>query len=400
MRDSIFASLLDMLDKRGVGDAARALGQPEQAVSRGMETSIAALLGGVASKSQDPGALQRVLDTVPEKTDVSWSQMASGLANPASSAMTAGKSMLSSLFGGKESAVVSGISGASGLGVGTASTLLSIAAPVVMGFLARRVRGGMSINSLGATLQQESGIIRNALPASLSELFWPRTVVTEKVRDVSPVVAQSVQREETSGSGAGWITALAIAALGFGLLWFLTHRKPAVTAYLIPPVGEANRLAIPTPVLPSVQVPCALPAGLSLTPGGVESRLLDFVRTPGDNSLSTTWFTADKLRFNTGSANLQPSSQEELSNIAAVMKGCSNVHLLVAGYTDNVGSSEGNKKLSQRRADAVMAQLVAKGVSRDRFSTEGYGEQDPVATNSTEEGRAENRRVAMRVTQK
>ncbi len=395
MPDSIFASLLNMLDKRSVGEAAHALGQPEQTVTRGMETSVAALLGGMASKSQDPGALQKVLDIVPEKTgDLSWSQMIGGLTNPASTAMTAGKRMLSTLFGGKETAVVNGIGGASGLNSVAVSTLLSMAAPVVMGFLAKKVRGGMSIGSLGNTLQQESGIIRNALPASLSELFWPSATVTE--RDISPVVAQTVQRES---SGAGWLAALAIAALGLGLLWFLTHRKPTESAYLYVPTGEANRIATP-PVATPVKTPCTIPSDLNLRAGGIESQLLEFVRNPAGNSLTTTWFTADDLRFDTGSARLRPSSEAELSNIAEVLKGCSNVHLLIAGYTDNVGAAEANMQLSKNRANAVMSELVAKGVPEDRFSAEGYGEEDPVATNETAQGRAENRRIAMRVTQK
>ncbi len=398
MSDSIFASLLNTLDRRTVGDVAHALGQPEESVSRGMETSIASLLGGMASKSQDSGTLQKVLDTVSGAGgDFSWSQMAGSLAAPSSSAMTAGKRVLSTLFGSKENAVVNGISRAAGLTTpGSALTMLSMAAPVVMSFLTKRLRdGGMNINSLGALLQRESGTIQNALPAGMSELFWPATTKTATTvkEEVSPVVAQAVQRER---SGSGWLAALAIAALGLGLLWFLTHARKPTTQVTSAPMGTANRMEEP----PTVNTACRLPSGVNLPADGVASRLLGYVQGPGDVAAGTTWFNADELRFNTGDATLRAGSQEQLNNIGEVMKSCPNVHLTIAGYTDNVGDEAGNARLSKNRASAVRSQLVADGVSSDRLSIEGYGQQNPVADNSTAEGRAENRRVALQVTQK
>jgi K(+)-stimulated pyrophosphate-energized sodium pump len=74
--------------------------------------------------------------------------------------------------------------------------------------------------------------------------------------------------------------------------------------------------------------------------------------------------------------------------------------MTVVGYTDNVGSSEQNRQLSQARANAVVVELVRKGTSAERLTAEGYGERDPVAGNSTEEGRAQNRRVSIGVSQK
>ncbi len=135
MSDSLFGSLLSMLDKNTVGEVANALGQPEHSVARGMESSIAALLGGMASKSGDPGALRSVLDTVPASAGtVSWSQIAGSIA-PGSSLMAAGRQALSTLFGSGETAVTSEIGRESGLPSSTASSLLAMAAPVVMSFL-------------------------------------------------------------------------------------------------------------------------------------------------------------------------------------------------------------------------------------------------------------------------
>jgi outer membrane protein OmpA-like peptidoglycan-associated protein len=72
----------------------------------------------------------------------------------------------------------------------------------------------------------------------------------------------------------------------------------------------------------------------------------------------------------------------------------------LGGYTDNTGDPQANLTLSQQRADTVMADLVKLGVDASRMKAEGYGQEHPVADNSTEEGRAKNRRIDIRVTGK
>jgi OOP family OmpA-OmpF porin len=67
----------------------------------------------------------------------------------------------------------------------------------------------------------------------------------------------------------------------------------------------------------------------------------------------------------------------------------------VSGFTDNVGAADMNLELSQKRADTVMATLVRKGIATDRLTAKGYGEANPIADNSSEEGRAQNRRVSV-----
>jgi outer membrane protein OmpA-like peptidoglycan-associated protein len=139
---------------------------------------------------------------------------------------------------------------------------------------------------------------------------------------------------------------------------------------------------------------------LNIPQNGVEARLLAFIQDPSKGVDLVTWFDFDRLLFNTDSATLRPESQEQLANIAAILKAYPNVHIKIGGYTDNTGDPQRNLRLSQDRADAVMADLIALGVSRDRLEAQGYGDQFPVADNSTAEGRAKNRRVSMRVTQK
>ena len=97
---------------------------------------------------------------------------------------------------------------------------------------------------------------------------------------------------------------------------------------------------------------------------------------------------------------LKPESRDQLQNIAVILKDYPNVNVKVGGYTDNSGDASANMALSRNRANSVMQELVALGISSDRISAEGYGETHPVADNSTAAGRALNRRVSLRVTQK
>jgi K(+)-stimulated pyrophosphate-energized sodium pump len=86
--------------------------------------------------------------------------------------------------------------------------------------------------------------------------------------------------------------------------------------------------------------------------------------------------------------------------MAQILKAFPAVNIKIGGYTDNTGSAQTNKKLSQDRADVVMAELVQLGIDKARLAAEGYGPEHPVASNDTEAGRAENRRIAVRVTKK
>ena len=393
MADSMFASLLNTLDSKAISDVAHSMGQPAQSVSKGLESSVAAILGGLTSKSNDPTAMQRIIDTVPSTTGpISWSQLASGLATPNSPLMAIGNRLLPALFGTGGNTVTSAISRAAGMSSGSITSLLTMAAPMVIGFIGRHVRDtGMSMSGLGNLLKGESATIRNALPTGLSDVFWPGTTTAGAT---SPVVAQAVQREESSSN---WLLpALALGALALGAIWLFSHaRRPAIEPVASIPRGEASRLATPTP-----NVGCVLPAGVIISPGGVGSRLLAFVQDPAAKPDATTWLNIDQLSFDTGSSKMKPGAQAELDNMAAILTSCPNVRMTVAGYTDSVGSDASNLVLSRNRANTICAQLVGKGVPADRLVAEGYGAENPVADNTTEEGRAQNRRVAIRVTQK
>lgn len=99
------------------------------------------------------------------------------------------------------------------------------------------------------------------------------------------------------------------------------------------------------------------------------------------------------INFDTGKSTIKPDSQPIVDQIVALLKSNSSLQLSVEGHTDNVGTPQSNKTLSQARAQAVVGAVTASGIASARLTAAGFGQDNPLADNSNESGRAQNRRV-------
>lgn len=106
------------------------------------------------------------------------------------------------------------------------------------------------------------------------------------------------------------------------------------------------------------------------------------------------------ITFATGQAAIQPSFQSTLSQLAANFSQFKDSNLIITGHTDSVGSYKTNQVLSQRRADSVATYLRSNGVDSSRIQAFGAGPDSPVADNVTESGKAQNRRVEIKLVQR
>ena len=108
----------------------------------------------------------------------------------------------------------------------------------------------------------------------------------------------------------------------------------------------------------------------------------------------------NNIFFEFAKAALKPESFPELDHVVEFLNTSPSITIRISGHTDNVGSEANNQKLSQARAESVVAYLTSKGVAASRLEGKGYGKSKPIATNDSEEGRAQNRRVEFTILKK
>jgi len=111
------------------------------------------------------------------------------------------------------------------------------------------------------------------------------------------------------------------------------------------------------------------------------------------NALNSDGFIALDILFDTGKSTIKEESQPIIDQIFELLNSNSDLNVSIEGHTDNVGTPESNKTLSDSRAKAVLTALTSKGIDKTRLSSVGWGQEKPVADNRTEDGKAKNRRV-------
>ena len=150
----------------------------------------------------------------------------------------------------------------------------------------------------------------------------------------------------------------------------------------------------------------SLPNGVDMQVGenSTENKLFKFFNNKSwmpSLKKADDWVTLDRTFFQSGSASLTDTSQEQVKNIASILSAFPNAEVKLGGYTDNDGGQELNQPLSAQRAEAVKAQLIASGIEEARIATEGFGQEFPVCPeNDTEVCKAKNRRVDIRIAKK
>jgi len=102
------------------------------------------------------------------------------------------------------------------------------------------------------------------------------------------------------------------------------------------------------------------------------------------------------IYFDFGSDNIKPESRNSIEQVVDYLKNNPTVKILIEGHTDNVGSDNSNQTLSEKRAIAVKNEIVKKGINAERLSIKGFGSKQPISSNNTDIGRAQNRRVTIR----
>lgn len=324
--------------------------------------------------------------------------------------------ILSSLFGHKLKDVTNLISKESGVSSNSASSLLGLLAAIIMSLIGKQVSGNnLNSNGLSGLLSGQKSFLAGLIPSGIAGLLGLAGLnkITTNVKNY-----QTTEEEKTSGlkKFLPWIL-LALGALLLIFLWRSCSKDTAPVTKIIDSVKKETKKIDPVYIqapktgddlMDSIHMVIGkfimkkLPNGaeIVIAENGVETKLLQFIEDQTKVADKETWFSFDRILFETNKATLRPSSDYQVGNIYEILKAYPNIEIKIGGYTDNTGNPDNNLKLSKERADEVMNALIKRGVDPNRLKAEGYGQQFPVASNDTPEGREKNRRVDVRISKK
>ncbi len=203
-----------------------------------------------------------------------------------------------------------------------------------------------------------------------------------------------------------WPLLLVIPLAILGAFFFRKPSAPSTQEWVpgarfgagVPPAAEPEVVIEPPPVVVVPLAPPPAPAPPALPGGTIGHDLAQFLASPGGEP--SRRFVFDGLTFELARANLMPGAARTLDDVAAVLEAYPGAEVVIEGHTDATGVPADNQRLSLARADAVKHALVARGVAADRIKTQGAGQERPVASNATVEGRAKNRRTELFVTRR
>jgi outer membrane protein OmpA-like peptidoglycan-associated protein len=374
----------DLVSPALVSVVSRQMAESEVAVSKGLNAALTAIFSTVASRADDLGFMSNLADLAAKSAAGSHPLDAIGALVPSPAGIDTTSPIggwLSSLFGHNLSDVTDGIARYAGIDRSSAASLLAIAAPLALGYIGRLVRSDkLTVTGLADLLRGQRAEFARLLPSSFR----------------MPGVGAPYETGRTAvkeHSATGWSVPLMalLGALGIGGLIWASRQQPVDVARVdIVEIDPLSSKAVGT----TGTLPGTLPGDVTMTTpkGSVERRLSMYLATahPG-----VPTFNFDRIGFDSDSAVLTAESNEQLDNIATILRAYPRANVTIAGYTDSSGSEAANLALSRARANAVAARLTAAGVSSERVHAAGYGSEMPMADNSTEAGRAQNRRVEL-----
>ena len=421
---NIIQMLLGLLNNPQIlGSLSGLVGESSATTQKGIAAAIPAILGSLISKGSTESGAGSLIDMMKEhKIDGSMLDQLGGVfgGGATQAHASAGNSILRGILGDKLGSVVDLVSSVSGMSSGNASNLMALAAPAVMGGVAKAApAGGLSAPSLMGLLSSQKEHLAAFAPPGLGNLLGIGglgAAASSMAGAASAAMGSTASAASSAMQGAGaGASAMASSATGGAMWpWLVVAGLVGLAALLglrtcstrpEATVAEAPAPATTEPVAPTAPAEPAAPATTKITlpsgvavevpAGSVGDNLFKFV-TGSDTGSKT--FLFDGLTFDTGKATLDASSRATINTIAGIMNEFKTVTASVDGYTDNSGDKAANLALSKARAEAVMQMLVAGGIDASRITAVGHGDDKPVADNGTEEGRAQNRRTELTAT--
>lgn len=382
------------------------LGESTENTNSALGSALPAILGGVMQKASTTQGASDLMNTIRTGGyDGGILENLGGLLDDLKSTSTLaslGSGLLGNLFGDKLSALSSVIANVSGIKSGSASSLSGLAASILMNVLGKQVTSqGISTSGLASLLMSQKDVVKATLPAGIDSILNIGALGDFLGDGKSAVNNAFDETNSDNRNSKSWLPWLLLGGLLIGALYYWNscrnNEETTVAQTTTEAIATVDSAA--NDVVSSLKKTLSTGVELNFGEKSIENELISFIEDTSKPVDKTTWFNFRNLRFETGSAVIDSTSMQEVRNIAEILKAYP-IDLKIGGYTDNVGKEASNQKLSANRAISVVNALVAMGIDAKRLAPEGYGSQFPVASNDTEEGKAQNRRIAVRVTKK
>jgi outer membrane protein OmpA-like peptidoglycan-associated protein len=391
-----------------VSKAASSLGESEGGIQKALSGIVPSVLTGLLNKAGSGGnAASGILDLAKQASGSGILNNLSGLlGGGGGGAMSGLLSMAGNIFGDKLGNITNLISSFSGIKSSSASSLISMASPAALGAIGKHASdNNLNAGGLLSMFVSQKDKILSAIPSGLGGLAG--ALGLSSLGDIGNKLENAISGiTGEAKKGMKWLLPVVLIAVAIALLWYFmkgcgsgtaTADKDTSTAVVKPAVDE-------TPVVSVPSFKVKLPDGVELDAlkGGIEDNLVTFLGDASSKPGKDVWFDFDNLNFETGSAVITTESQKQISNLAAILKAFPKAKIKIGGYTDKTGDAATNKKLSQNRADAVVAALKAAGTNAGQLlGGEGYGSEfAKAAVDASEDESKKDRRIAVSVREK
>jgi outer membrane protein OmpA-like peptidoglycan-associated protein len=406
--NNLLQSVNHLFNGEIVNKMAAAFGESEGGIMKAISGAVPAVLAGFVSKANEPNGANHLLNLSQDASNAGVISNIGSMFSGEGNILDKGLDMIRQLFGDRLEGIVQAVSNFSGIRSSSASSLISMAAPMALGVLGNEAkRFNLSAAGLAGYLNDQKANIMNALPAGLGigsllgtgGLGAKADAKYEQIK----VNYQTADKEERKGTN--WLLPLILILFAIAaILYFMKgcRNTPAVT-------GEEVRDTVVTMVdkvkekmREMVQLDVNNNLKIDAYKGGIEDQLIMYLRDKDAPIEKDRWFDFDDLNFEVGSATLTSSSMRQVKNIANILNAFPNAKIKIGGYTDKTGDDAVNKRLSQERADAVHKALLAEGVKKEQLvGAEGYGSEfAKAAATDPEAVREKDRRISINVREK
>ncbi len=415
-----------------VSKASSYLGESEGGISKAMVGIIPSLLGGIADKASSGDGAGTVANMARDSDNSGiLGNLAGFMGGDEGGMLNKGSGMLNGLLGDSKAGMLTNlISKFSGVKSTTATSLLSMAAPALLGLLGKHAAtNNLDAGGLSSFLSSQKSNISNAMPAGLdlgsvfSGFGGKAANMVSDAGHTSKHYTEEVGEKASGGMKMLLPILLLILAAAAAYYFFKDGCRKKVDATEVAATEDTSMNTVrenTETAMPSIKgkldsvsgdfiydmgenVSIDLPNNggkLMVGKNSTEYKLVTFLNDKSAmlDTAKGNWFEFTNVRFKTGGSQITDASMEQLKNMAAISKAYPVAQFKIGGYTDNTGNAAANIALSQKRADAVAAMLKKLGVADAAIEkAKGYGQEWPLADNATAEGRAQNRRVAVNV---